>query len=65
MELKKLRTNEGIRERLGKLPKSLTETYDEIYSKIEEKDIVKQAVKWVLCAREPLTSDVLLMAIRW
>ncbi|KAL7905457.1 hypothetical protein GGI35DRAFT_471675 [Trichoderma velutinum] len=63
-ELKKLRTNERIRERLGKLPKSLTETYEEIYSNSEEKTILERAVKWVLCARMPLTSDVLLMAIR-
>ncbi|EHK47119.1 hypothetical protein TRIATDRAFT_317064 [Trichoderma atroviride IMI 206040] len=63
-QLKKLRTNEHIIERLGKLPESLTEAYDEIYSKNEEKAVLKRAVKWVLCAREPLTSEVLLMAVR-
>ncbi|UKZ96209.1 uncharacterized protein TrAFT101_011010 [Trichoderma asperellum] len=63
-QLKKLRTNKSIRERLGRLPESLTQAYDEIYSKNEEKDVLQRAVKWVLCAREPLTSKVLLMAIR-
>ncbi|PNP46412.1 hypothetical protein THARTR1_10734 [Trichoderma harzianum] len=63
-ELKKLRTNQSIRERLGKLPKSLTEAYEEIYSKNEEKVVLQRAVKWVLCARRPLTSEELLMAIR-
>ncbi|KAL7932068.1 hypothetical protein V8C35DRAFT_308389 [Trichoderma chlorosporum] len=63
-QLKKLKTNERIRERLGKLPESLTEAYDEIYSKNEEKIVLQRAVKWVLCAREPLTSEILLMAIR-
>lgn len=59
-----MRTNKSIRERLGKLPKSLTQAYDEIYSQNDEKDVLQRAVKWVLCAREPLTSEVLLMAIR-
>ncbi|KAK4060872.1 uncharacterized protein Triagg1_10564 [Trichoderma aggressivum f. europaeum] len=63
-ELKKLRTNQRIRERLGKLPKSLTEAYEEIYSENEEKDVLQRVVKWVLCARRPLTSEELLMAIR-
>lgn len=63
-QLKKLRTNERIIERLGKLPESLTEAYDEIYSKNYEKAVLKRAVKWVLCAAEPLTSEVLLMAVR-
>ncbi|KAL6823358.1 hypothetical protein V8C40DRAFT_266886 [Trichoderma camerunense] len=63
-ELKEMRTNQRIRERLGKLPKSLTEAYEEIYSRNEEKVILQRAVKWVLCARRPLTSEELLMAIR-
>ncbi|KAF3063054.1 hypothetical protein CFAM422_010404 [Trichoderma lentiforme] len=63
-ELKKMRTNQRIRERLGKLPTSLTEAYEEIYLRNEEKAILERVVKWVLCARRPLTSDELLMAIR-
>lgn len=59
-----MRTNKSIRERLGRLPESLTQAYDEIYSKNEEKDVLQRAVKWVLCAREPLTSEILLMAVR-
>ncbi|KAK1246095.1 hypothetical protein MKX07_005164 [Trichoderma sp. CBMAI-0711] len=63
-QLKKLRTNETIRERLGKLPESLTEAYDEIYSQAEEKVVLQRAVKWVLCAVKPLTSEILLAAVR-
>ncbi|QYT03017.1 ANK_REP_REGION domain-containing protein [Trichoderma simmonsii] len=63
-ELKKLRTNQSILKRLGNLPQSLTDAYEEIYSNIEEKEILQRAVKWVLCARRPLTSQELPMAIR-
>lgn len=59
-----MRTNETIRERLGKLPKGLTEAYDEIYSQAEEKIVLQQAVKWVLCAVRPLKSEILLAAVR-
>ncbi|KAL6884772.1 hypothetical protein GGI43DRAFT_305265 [Trichoderma evansii] len=63
-QLKNLKTNERISERLGKLPTDLTKAYDEIYLENEEKEVLERAVKWVLCAREPLTSQILLMAIR-
>ncbi|KAL6690771.1 hypothetical protein J3F84DRAFT_398058 [Trichoderma pleuroticola] len=63
-ELKKLRNSQSIHERLGKLPKSLTEAYEEIYLKNEERVVLQRAVKWLLCARRPLTSEELLMAIR-
>lgn len=59
-----MRTNKSIRERLGRLPESLTQAYDEIYSQNGEKDILQRAVQWVSCAREPLTSEILLMAVR-
>ena len=57
-----------MRDRLGKLPKDLRESYDEIYGKIQrlhsyEKGMVDRAFQWVLCAIMPLTSDELLAAI--
>lgn len=65
-QLKKFKTNQSILERLGKLPKSLEHAYDEIYTQNEgyEMVILQRAVKWVLCAAEPLSNDVLLWAIR-
>ncbi|KAL6695211.1 hypothetical protein J3F84DRAFT_400068 [Trichoderma pleuroticola] len=65
-QLKKFKTDQSILERLGKLPKSLEHAYDEIYSQNEgyELAILQRAVKWVLCAAEPLSNDVLLWAIR-
>ncbi|KAL6825903.1 hypothetical protein J3E69DRAFT_335339 [Trichoderma sp. SZMC 28015] len=65
-QLKNFKTNQSILERLGKLPKSLEHAYDEIYFQNEgyELVILQRAIKWVLCAAEPLSNDVLLWAIR-
>ncbi|KAK4059664.1 hypothetical protein Trihar35433_10711 [Trichoderma harzianum] len=65
-QLKKFKTDQSIRERLGKLPKSLEHAYDEIYSQNEgyELTILQRAIKWVLCAAEPLSNELLLRAIR-
>jgi ankyrin repeat protein len=54
-----------IRERLGKLPEDLKQTYDEIYNgmKDHEKIIADRAFQWVMCAIEPLKTKVLLPAI--
>ncbi|KAM6484265.1 hypothetical protein HDV62DRAFT_389352 [Trichoderma sp. SZMC 28011] len=65
-QLKKFKTDQSIRERLGKLPKSLEHAYDEICSQNEgyELTILQRAIKWVLCAAEPLSNELLLWAIR-
>ncbi|PTB48146.1 hypothetical protein M431DRAFT_100631 [Trichoderma harzianum CBS 226.95] len=65
-QLKRFKTDQSILERLGKLPGSLEHAYDEIYSQNEgyELVILQRATKWVLCAAEPLSNDVLLWAIR-
>jgi ankyrin repeat domain-containing protein 50 len=51
--------------RLGKLPKDLRQTYDEIYNSMKdhEKEIADRAFQWVMCAAEPLQTKVLLPAI--
>jgi hypothetical protein len=54
-----------ILDRLGKLPKDLKQTYDEIYNGMEdhEKKIADRAFQWVFCAVEPLQTKELLPAI--
>ncbi|GKZ69501.1 hypothetical protein AnigIFM50267_004710 [Aspergillus niger] len=62
-------TPEAIRECLGALPESLDETYDGLYEEIEnnpphDRDLALRALKWVLAAREPLSREDLLEAVR-
>ncbi|KAK4220807.1 hypothetical protein QBC38DRAFT_163141 [Podospora fimiseda] len=64
-----LKTEAAIRDRLGKLPTTLKATYDEMYKKItgsheHDRVIAERALKWVMCAREPLSTVELLSAIR-
>ncbi|KAI0402123.1 hypothetical protein F4802DRAFT_577281 [Xylaria palmicola] len=67
-QLLNLRTEREIRSRLGKLPKDLGTTYDEIYKSIEALDVHAKAaslsaLRWIMCAYKPLTSMGLLAAI--
>ncbi|KAL7931999.1 hypothetical protein V8C35DRAFT_308211 [Trichoderma chlorosporum] len=65
-QLKKFKTDQSIVGRLGKMPKSLEQAYDEIYFQNDgfELVILQRAVKLVLCAAEPLKNEELLCAIR-
>ncbi|EHA26164.1 hypothetical protein ASPNIDRAFT_36409 [Aspergillus niger ATCC 1015] len=68
-QLGKCMSPEAIRECLGALPKTLDETYDRLYEEIEEnpphdRDLALRALKWVLAAREPLSRELLLEAVR-
>ncbi|CZR59898.1 uncharacterized protein PAC_09792 [Phialocephala subalpina] len=67
-QLLELPTEEDIQSRLGKLPIGLTAAYDEIYDKVAKHEHAKARVDraciWVMSAFEPLTSEVLLQAIR-
>ncbi|KAI0547823.1 hypothetical protein F4679DRAFT_552833 [Xylaria curta] len=68
-EILLLETETAVRDRLGKLPADLKTAYDEIYSKIQnghrhERSLADNAFKWVACAKEPLSSEELLAAIR-
>ncbi|KAK0717679.1 hypothetical protein B0T26DRAFT_802746 [Lasiosphaeria miniovina] len=63
-----LQTEEGIRDRLGKLPPDLKEAYDEIYAKIAARNehdriLANRAFMWVICAAYPLESSELLSTI--
>ncbi|OHE99342.1 hypothetical protein CORC01_05383 [Colletotrichum orchidophilum] len=68
-QLKELRTNSDVKRRLhGKLPKTLTAAYDEIYGQYDpesvERLMLQRAVRWVMCARRPFDSCILLSAMR-
>ncbi|KAF6824059.1 hypothetical protein CPLU01_11055 [Colletotrichum plurivorum] len=67
-QLLELRTASAIRDRIGKLPLTLKDAYDEIYLKIAslhayEKQLAIRTFQWVMCARRPLTTEELLGAI--
>ncbi|KAJ4419129.1 hypothetical protein N0V82_005142 [Gnomoniopsis sp. IMI 355080] len=67
-QLLKLRTENAIRDRLGRLPNDLRDAYDEIYNEIdklhcEDKQIAHRAFQWVMCAETPLARDALLHAV--
>jgi ankyrin repeat protein len=67
-QLKTIDTNGGLEQRLGSLPKTLEEAYDELYARSDpegpERLMLQRAVRWVMCAREPLSSRTLLSAMR-
>lgn len=54
-----------ILKRLGKLPEDLKQAYDDIYSSMSsaEKFVADRVFQWVMCACEPLTTEILLPAI--
>jgi ankyrin repeat domain-containing protein 50 len=65
-----LSTEEDIEDRLGKLPDTLKKTYDEMYENISArgkhaKTLADRAFMWVMCAVEPLSSEMLLDAVRF
>ena len=60
-----LRLSKDIRSRLGKLPKDLKITYDEIFNEMTEGEIeiVDRALRWIMCLRAPLSTSALLPAV--
>lgn len=61
-------TGPDLRECLAELPKSLEETYEDIYQRAtapgkDRKKLLDRALRWVLCAVRPLTTHELLYAI--
>lgn len=61
------RTEPALKDRLGKLPKSLEKTYQEIYqnatSHPDERKLLNRAIRWVMCSARPLSTKELLLAI--
>ncbi|KAH7132739.1 hypothetical protein EDB81DRAFT_114385 [Dactylonectria macrodidyma] len=67
--LQQHRTDEAILERLGRLPRTLAELYQEVLSKIEnfeaeaDRQLARNALSWMLCSRAQLRSDDFLAAV--
>ncbi|KXH61667.1 hypothetical protein CSAL01_03843 [Colletotrichum salicis] len=57
---------ENVEKRLGQLPKDLTAAYDELYAEPGSHDEIylQRAVKWVMHAHNPLSTEQLLSAIQ-
>jgi hypothetical protein len=59
---------EDVIEELGKLPKTLKESYDVVHQRIKDSGptshaISEKALKWLLCAQRPLSKDEFIAAI--
>ncbi|UPK94871.1 hypothetical protein LCI18_005806 [Fusarium solani-melongenae] len=68
-QLRIIEHENDIRDRLGKLPKDLRSSYDEIYRRIQDRPEYSRvrtlrALKWVTGSIRPLTTKELLAAIR-
>ncbi|KAL7790394.1 hypothetical protein V8C37DRAFT_178103 [Trichoderma ceciliae] len=63
-------TDEAVHSWAYKLPRTLTEAYDQLWARVEKYDehdvtLAERAIMWVLCSTEPLRSGALLEAIRY
>ncbi|QYS94086.1 Pfs,NACHT and WD domain protein [Trichoderma simmonsii] len=65
-QLSKCQLPKEIRDRLGKLPMSLNDSYDELYKEMSDynREMLRRAVMWVMCAYRPLSINQLLSAVR-
>lgn len=67
--LQRCRKDESILERLGRLPRTLAESYQEIISRIDsyeaesDKRIAKTALSWLLCGEKQFQSHDFLAAV--
>jgi ankyrin repeat protein len=67
-QLLSLERESDIRDRLGKVPKDLTATYNEIYTAINTQDgskpdVANKAFQWLISSVEPLQADALVAAV--
>ena len=63
-----MKHEEDIIQELGRLPKTLKESYDIIYQRVQDSGLISRAVaeramKWLLCALRPLQSPEFIAAI--
>lgn len=65
-QLKCFKSNEAILDRLGRLPKGLSEAYNELYDSNQGVDqvLLQRVVKWTKHAKRELSEDELLAAVR-
>ncbi|CAG9938653.1 unnamed protein product [Clonostachys rosea f. rosea IK726] len=67
--LQKCRSEEAIMERLGQLPRTLGDLYQELVVKMEnfeaisDRDLAKNSLSWLLCSHAQLTSEAFLAAV--
>lgn len=60
---------DSIDEDLENLPSGLSDTYDQMYHKLQvrrplDRELGRRALQWVMCAPHPLTTEELLSAVR-
>ncbi|OPB44939.1 ankyrin repeat protein [Trichoderma guizhouense] len=63
-------TDDAVHNWVRKLPRDLTEAYDQLWNNMKghddfDIDLAERAIMWVLCSIRPLESKVLLEAIRY
>lgn len=63
-------TDDAVHNWARKLPRNLTEAYDQLWDNMKgyddfDVDLAERAIMWVLCSFEPLKSKVFLEAIRY
>ncbi|KAL7944551.1 hypothetical protein V8C42DRAFT_325147 [Trichoderma barbatum] len=65
-QLSECHEEKAIRNRLGKLPTSLNDSYDELFSGLSshDREMLQRAAIWLMCAFKPLPSNELLGAVR-
>ncbi|KAJ5919724.1 hypothetical protein N7454_009559 [Penicillium verhagenii] len=68
-QIVKCRTESSVWKRLDNLPEDLQKAYEEIWNDIEsleepDQSVVKRALCWVMAAPKPMSSEMLLSAIR-
>ena len=68
----KMRTDQDVRQRLGRIPPRLEQLYEEIYQKtlIESqgevgRSIISNTLKWLLCAQRPMKTSEFCTAVAW
>ena len=68
----KMRTDQDVRQRLGRMPPKLEQLYEEIYQKtLNEsqgevgRSIISNTLKWLLCAQRPMNTSDFCTAVVW
>ena len=67
-----MRTDQDVRQRLGRMPPKLEQLYEELYQKaLNEsqgevgRSIISNTLKWLLCAQRPMTTSEFCTAVVW
>ncbi len=67
-QLHKLSRERDIKNRLGKLPRTLEDAYHEIYTRIQSEEgsaseVARRAFQWIMCSEEPLSPAMLVAVV--